>query len=95
MTLLPLDNNSITVSRHIGNGICWPEVPHLLNRISAPVAPCDLAGLHIAGCVEIRVDLDVHLFFAAAVQIHHAALLQQLFSAYVLNKTTFYFIIAV
>jgi len=76
--LLPLYHYSITVAGHIGNGICRAKVPHLLDGIRPTIAPCNLSGLHIAGCVKIRVHLHVDLFcFTAAVPIHSSQLLYE------------------
>lgn len=74
--LLPLYHYSITVAGHIGNGICRAKVPHLLDGIRPTIAPCDLPGLHIAGCIKIRSHLHIDLFrFAMAVSIHSSQLL--------------------
>ena len=76
MPLLSFNDYSITVPRQVGNGRCWAEVPHLLNGVRPAIAPCDLPGLHIAGCVKIRVHLHIDLFcFTAAVPIHSSQLL--------------------
>ena len=72
--LLPFYHYSITVAGHIGNGICGSKVPHLLDGIRPAIAPCDLPGLHIAGCVKIRVHLHIDLF-TAVVPIHSSQLL--------------------
>lgn len=76
MPFLPFYHYSITVAGHIGNGICRAKVPHLLDGIRPTIALCDLPGLHIAGCVKIRVHLHIDLFcFTAAVPIHFSQLL--------------------
>lgn len=73
---LSLYHYSITVAGYIGNGICRTKVPHLLDGICPAISPCDLPGLHITGCVKIRVYLHIDLFcFTAAVPIHSSQLL--------------------
>ena len=76
MPFLPFYHYSITVAGHIGNGICRAKVPHPLDGIRPAIAPCDLPGLHIAGCVKIRSHFHIVLFrFATAVSIHSSQLL--------------------
>lgn len=54
--LLSLYHYSITVAWHIGNGICRAKIPHLLDGICPTITPCDLPGLHIAGCVKSKSE---------------------------------------
>ena len=59
---LPLYHYSITVAGHISNGICRAKVPHLFDGIRPTIAPCDLPGLHITGCIKIRSRFHIDLF---------------------------------
>ena len=50
-----LDATSLYAVSYTHLDVYKRQVPHLLDGIRPAIAPCDLPGLHIAGCVKIRV----------------------------------------